>query len=278
MPAMAVVSFGTSPGSDARRRMGHWEQSRDSRLMYCRASFVECRHPNKLACSTWLRSRLRSRHGATLKSADARTGAAVEGGPAVRSARRYAMSNVHNKMPKLLICFVGMTLASAAVAQAPRSSVDIAATTGAPEFRDPKTGQVWTPETVGQDGRPLTGPDDKAFDPQAQSVPRQGRRTARARQARRHRAGHGRTDRADRRHGQPPRCGRCPASAGRPCCISTTTAATRSTPSSSAASPMAATPSWTRAPSSRRRRPAYARVSRSMARERTSSSTACRAA
>ncbi|HTE82080.1 MAG TPA: hypothetical protein VK634_15450, partial [Reyranella sp.] len=40
-----------------------------------------------------------------------------------------------------------------------------------PEFRDPKTGQVWTPETVGQDGRPLTGPDDKAFDPGAQSVP-----------------------------------------------------------------------------------------------------------
>jgi hypothetical protein len=85
--------------------------------------------------------------------------------------RRYAMSNVHSKLPALLICFVGMTLASAAVAQAPRSSVDIAASTGAPEFRDPKTGQVWTPETVGQDGRPLTGPDDKAFDPQAQSVP-----------------------------------------------------------------------------------------------------------
>ena len=81
------------------------------------------------------------------------------------------MSNVHSKLPALLICFVGMTLASAAVAQAPRSSVDIAATTGAPEFRDPKTGQVWTPETVGQDGRPLTGPDDKAFDPQAQSAP-----------------------------------------------------------------------------------------------------------
>ncbi len=37
------------------------------------------------------------------------------------------MSNAHNRMPKLLICFVGMTLASAAVAQAPRSSVDIAA-------------------------------------------------------------------------------------------------------------------------------------------------------
>jgi hypothetical protein len=38
------------------------------------------------------------------------------------------------------------------------------------EFKDPKTGQVWTPKTVGQDGRPV-GPDDKAFDPKAQNVP-----------------------------------------------------------------------------------------------------------
>ncbi|MPZ35939.1 MAG: hypothetical protein GEV13_34125, partial [Rhodospirillales bacterium] len=62
-------------------------------------------------------------------------------------------------------------MASAAAAQAPRSSVAVAASTGAPEFRDPKTGQVWTPETVSQDGRPLTGPDDKAFDPKAQTTP-----------------------------------------------------------------------------------------------------------
>ncbi|MPZ34540.1 MAG: hypothetical protein GEV13_26735 [Rhodospirillales bacterium] len=81
------------------------------------------------------------------------------------------MISVHNRIPKLVICFIGMTMASAAVAQAPRSSVDAAASTGAPEFRDPKTGQVWTPETVGQDGRPLTGPEDKAFNPQAQNVP-----------------------------------------------------------------------------------------------------------
>ena len=40
------------------------------------------------------------------------------------------------------------------------------------EFKDPKTGQVWTPETVGQDGKPLK-PDDKAFDPKAQTVPTQ---------------------------------------------------------------------------------------------------------
>ena len=48
----------------------------------------------------------------------------------------------------------------------------MAASTGAPEFRDPKTGQVWTPETVGQDGRPI-GPEDAAFDPRAQAAPLQ---------------------------------------------------------------------------------------------------------
>jgi hypothetical protein len=66
---------------------------------------------------------------------------------------------------------VGMTVASAALAQTNRASLDVAASTGVPEFRDPKTGQVWTPETVGQDGRPLAGPEDKAFDPRAQNVP-----------------------------------------------------------------------------------------------------------
>ena len=78
-----------------------------------------------------------------------------------------------NRTTKLFVIALGMTLTSAAVAQTPRSSLDVAASTGAPEFRDPKTGQVWTPETVSQDGRPLTGPDDKAFDPQAQSAPLQ---------------------------------------------------------------------------------------------------------
>lgn len=81
------------------------------------------------------------------------------------------MSNARNRMSKLVVCFVSMTMASAAMAQGPRSSLDVAASTGAPEFRDPKTGQVWTPETVSQDGRPLTGPEDKAFNPDAQNVP-----------------------------------------------------------------------------------------------------------
>ena len=83
------------------------------------------------------------------------------------------MSAIQKSIPKVLACLAGMTLASAAFAQAPRSNLDVAASTGAFEFKDPKTGQVWTPETVGQDGRPLTQPDDKAFNPQAQNVPLQ---------------------------------------------------------------------------------------------------------
>jgi hypothetical protein len=82
------------------------------------------------------------------------------------------MSAIHNSIPKVLACLAGMTLASAAFAQGPRNSLDVAASTGAFEFKDPKTGQVWTPETVGQDGKPV-GPDDKAFDPKAQIVPTQ---------------------------------------------------------------------------------------------------------
>jgi hypothetical protein len=39
-----------------------------------------------------------------------------------------------------------------------------------PEFRDPKTGQVWTPDNVGQDGKPVD-PSDRAFDPAGQAVP-----------------------------------------------------------------------------------------------------------
>ena len=83
------------------------------------------------------------------------------------------MSAIQKSIPKVLACLAGMALASAAFAQAPRSNLDVAASTGAFEFKDPKTGQVWTPETVGQDGRPLTQPDDKAFNPQAQNVPLQ---------------------------------------------------------------------------------------------------------
>jgi hypothetical protein len=74
------------------------------------------------------------------------------------------------------LCLLGVSPLMAALAPGvqaqTRSAVDVAAGTGSPEFRDPKTGQVWTPETVSQDGRPI-GPDDKAFDPRAQSAPAQ---------------------------------------------------------------------------------------------------------
>ena len=70
-------------------------------------------------------------------------------------------------------CLLGMALAPAALAQAPKSAVDVTATTGAPEFRDPKSGMVWTPENVGQGGKPIL-PEDHAFDPTSQSAPAQG--------------------------------------------------------------------------------------------------------
>jgi hypothetical protein len=70
----------------------------------------------------------------------------------------------------LSLCLFAFALAPAAYAQG--AKVDVTASTGSPEFRDPKTGQVWTPETVGQDGKPI-GPEDAAFDPSAQNVPKQ---------------------------------------------------------------------------------------------------------
>src|SRR5215212_5491387 len=71
---------------------------------------------------------------------------------------------------KALVCLVVLAAASPALAKAPRSSVDVPVTAGAaPEFRDPKTGLVWTPDNVGLVSGPNT-PADRAFDPLAQSV------------------------------------------------------------------------------------------------------------
>jgi hypothetical protein len=67
---------------------------------------------------------------------------------------------------------MSMMLASAVMAQPARTSVQVSATSGPLEFRDPQTGHVWTPENVGQDGKPIN-PEDRAFDPTAQSAPRQ---------------------------------------------------------------------------------------------------------
>lgn len=39
---------------------------------------------------------------------------------------------------------------------------------GYPEFRDPVTGKVWTPDNVGKDGTPVPF-DDRAFEPRAQA-------------------------------------------------------------------------------------------------------------
>lgn len=74
-----------------------------------------------------------------------------------------------NRAKPILAALVGMMLASTASAQVARSSVDMAAAPGVPEFRDPKTGQIWTPLNVGQGpiGKPT--PADLAFDPLAQA-------------------------------------------------------------------------------------------------------------
>jgi len=73
----------------------------------------------------------------------------------------------------VLASVTAMMVASAAGAQAPapvqRSSVEMSTTAGMPAFRDPKTGQIWTPANVGQGpiGKPT--PADLAFDPLAQA-------------------------------------------------------------------------------------------------------------
>ena len=40
---------------------------------------------------------------------------------------------------------------------------------GVPSFKDPKTGQVWTPDNVGGAGNPAL-PQDRAFNPAGQAV------------------------------------------------------------------------------------------------------------
>jgi hypothetical protein len=63
-----------------------------------------------------------------------------------------------------------------ALAQAPRPQLDATQSMpmpNEPAFRDPKTGQVWTPANVGEDGKPL-GPNSAAFDPRTQTASAQG--------------------------------------------------------------------------------------------------------
>ena len=66
--------------------------------------------------------------------------------------------------------FAALTMMAAAPsAQTPRSSVDMQSSQPVPEFKDPKTGQIWTPLNVGLQSGPPT-PQDLAFDPLGQAV------------------------------------------------------------------------------------------------------------
>ncbi|MBS0219951.1 MAG: hypothetical protein JSR91_04335 [Proteobacteria bacterium] len=62
-----------------------------------------------------------------------------------------------------------------AYAQAPRPQINAVPQPmpNEPAFRDPKTGQVWTPANVGEDGKPL-GPNERAFDPSKQVATARG--------------------------------------------------------------------------------------------------------
>ena len=68
-------------------------------------------------------------------------------------------SSVDKWLGGLAAGLLGMVAASAVFAQQ----------LGPQEFRDPKTGQIWTPENVGGKSGPNT-PQDRAFDPQGQVV------------------------------------------------------------------------------------------------------------
>jgi hypothetical protein len=74
----------------------------------------------------------------------------------------------------LVLPLVAATVLAAwpSAAQLPRNPVSAAAqpaSPGVPSFRDPKTGQVWTPNNVGMQSGPPT-PQDQAFNPNAQTV------------------------------------------------------------------------------------------------------------
>lgn len=79
------------------------------------------------------------------------------------------MSRRAKKTLAVLACLAGSAMTSQALAQAQRSSVDVPATSGVPEFRDPKTGQIWTPLNVGGKSGPPTRAD-LAFDPLGQAA------------------------------------------------------------------------------------------------------------
>ena len=65
-----------------------------------------------------------------------------------------------------LAAVLGVILASPSFAQAPSMPDQ-------QQFRDPKTGQIWTPQNVGGKSGPNT-PQDRAFNPQGQTAAVQG--------------------------------------------------------------------------------------------------------
>jgi hypothetical protein len=81
--------------------------------------------------------------------------------PAIRKATSAALG-----------CVAAVAVIASAMAQTAGSEAGVTAN-GANQFRDAKTGKVWTPENVSKDNRlepanQPTTPADKAFDPQAQ--------------------------------------------------------------------------------------------------------------
>ena len=83
------------------------------------------------------------------------------------------MRNIQRFCLKVLTAGIALSIATAASAQAPRNKISTPSTPGVPEFRDPKTGQIWTPENVGGVSGPNTAAD-RAFDPLAQVARVQG--------------------------------------------------------------------------------------------------------
>lgn len=77
---------------------------------------------------------------------------------------------------RVLFGLLGAMMTTAAIAQTPaptrvpRSVVEVSATQPVPQFRDPKTGQVWNQNNVGASpsGKPTAA--DLAFDPLAQAT------------------------------------------------------------------------------------------------------------
>ena len=72
-------------------------------------------------------------------------------------------------LPLVVLSFMG----GSTMAQLPRHPVEgrieLAASADGPAFRDPKTGQIWTPDNVSQDGKPMPS-DGHAFYPGGQTV------------------------------------------------------------------------------------------------------------